>query len=132
MVLFLEEIKDRECYKKGSKRKGNASTSQEVDPKRRKIGHSTLNQYANAIVSLWNDQHAMSTGPDNSHPGPAPTRPKRVSEILKLKQIEDMKEEQANLVDRGKNTMIDMVTPASVGSVVYGFWKDDNEVAFEV
>jgi hypothetical protein len=61
MVLFLEETKDRAQYKKGPKRKGDTSKEVEVDPdpKKKKIGHQSLNQYANAIVSLWNDQHAV-------------------------------------------------------------------------
>jgi hypothetical protein len=70
----------------------------------------------------------LSTGPENSYPGPPPTRPKRVSEILKLKKIEEMREEEINLVDRGKNTMVDMVAPDCFESVVDSFWKDDNEV----
>ncbi len=39
-----------------------------------------------------------------------------------------MREEEINLVDRGKNTMVDMVAPDCFESVVDSFWKDDNEV----
>ena len=51
--------------------------------------------------------------------------------MLKLKKIEEMKEEELQLVDRGKNTMIDMVTPQSFESISHRFWEDNTEVFIE-
>ncbi len=64
MVLFLEEMKDRTTYKRGAKRKKNLDASSEIVEQdnscnKKKIGYSSLCQYANAIVNLWSDQHSV-------------------------------------------------------------------------
>ena len=58
MILFLEEIKERPQYKRGPKEKIESPAVENISQK--KIGYSSLCQYANPFVILWSDQqHAV-------------------------------------------------------------------------
>ena len=109
VLYFLSDVKNRQPYKRGRKRKLSLIEEEENGDQGSNdanLSYSTYEGYINAIVNLWKKQHIAGRFPPNY---PEPRRTSAMSSFLKVIKKEVVERENITFKDRGAGTMVDKI-----------------------
>ncbi|KAH9089141.1 hypothetical protein LEN26_019248 [Aphanomyces euteiches] len=136
MVLFLTEMQERPIRPTGRKRKvdethemenatGETIYCQTNTPDAHTIGYPALAAYVNTLMDLLKVQYELD------QTDRVPIRPAAVKELLKLKQMAMVDEENSTFKDRGIGTMVDSVDQTSLREVADKLFSEMTEVGLK-